>query len=856
MTRAVRCLAMLLSLLACATVHANDVTVELLRFGVGSHVRPGDPTGILVKLTSNLQEPVQTRVQWELKNADGDTALYSRDIPLAPGSPTERWLYGVLPINSSSALAALDMVTVVRVLQVDNGRVLRELAVARLIGTAAAEQPSPVEVNEGLIGVLGDGRAGLAPLSPVPGLGSSDGVPSMNEVTRVARGIQAGSLPDHWEGLASYSTLIWGNAPQQNLGPEQARALLDWIRRGGHLVILLPDSGDPWGVLAGRGGRTPLAEVLPAGGVTRNEGVLVKDLMPLISRTPELRNPTARTTLWTFDVAATQGGYQSVMAMPCAVDARTGNLTPQEGTLQGATIAIRRLLNFGAVTVVGIDADGLDRRALNADGLPQTDIFWNRLIGRRADAPSAREWVEIDKAKRRVPQSLISELSADGGRLIGGEIGMRGAAAIGVLGLVVAFGAYWLLAGPGIFYTLRSMKKAQYAWLGFVLVAITATVVTWMATGVSEFKGGRVKHITYLDRVESADFNSEERAVVRVNTWFSAGLPGYGPTQVSLRKGVGGAGPDGLWTWFAPPQGSSDGFPDTERYVVSLNSPADYEMPSRATSTVLSAAWMGDPSSQWSALPSVVQGSQLRQDLSWGRDDAVPDVILHGQLVHNLPAALENVMLIHVNPTRSPQRKQASVDSMLIVPSDGLPNYGRMRVVPKWQPNVPLNIANELYGQDRSGVITASAVNGRDNDLNQSLTKKYIEPVIKQRSIQLQDTYSQQDRLAVLNFYSMLPQPKYLLSVADSKKADNPFPSESITAHIYRDLARTVDLSLWFTRPCLIIIGTLNDDSESTIDAPFPILIDGDTPKSEGRTVVRVIFPLPDAPGTISPPLP
>ena len=55
--------------------HAADVDVALLRMGVGNHVRAGDPTAILVRATSSLQAPVQARIEWAVRNADGDVAL-------------------------------------------------------------------------------------------------------------------------------------------------------------------------------------------------------------------------------------------------------------------------------------------------------------------------------------------------------------------------------------------------------------------------------------------------------------------------------------------------------------------------------------------------------------------------------------------------------------------------------------------------------------------------------------------------------------------------------------------------------------------------------------------------------------
>lgn len=859
-----RAMALLLAAVVGSTAHAADVTVELLRLGVGNHARAGDPTAILVRLTSSVPEPVQTRVQWELRNADGDTALYARDVPLAPGAPAERWLYGVLPMQGASVIGALEAISVVRVLQVNEGRVVRELAAARIDGSSAIEPPTGVEVSDALIGVIGDGRAGLAPFGPAPGANMRDGVPSMNETTVVARGIDASSLPDRWEGYASYQALVWSNAPVQNLSPDQARALVEWVRRGGTLVILLPESGDPWGLLAGKGGRTALASVLPTGGVARRDGVPVRELLPLLSRTRDLRNEGARTGVWTFDPAGAGGGYEALMALPCPMDPRTGNLVPEGGTLQGAVVAVRRSLGFGTLAVVGIDADGLERRQLTQDGLPQADVFWNRLLGRRADAPSARQWIAIEAEKRLEPAPWTLDLR--GGQLMQSQIGMIGQVAIGILGLIVAFGVYWVAAGPGVYYVLKGLRRVQFAWLGFVGVAVAATALAWLVSGMRELGSGRVRHITYLDRVEAPGATAEERAVVRAQTWFSAELPGYGATRMSLERGAGAAGSDAIWTWFAPPTGESPGYPDTEQYIVPFASPADYTVPSRATSAVFHAAWMGDPIGEWDRLPTADRAAPVRQDVAW-TGGSVPTVIVHGHLVHNLPRALTNVHLIYVSPWRSPPRVVRAGDPLAITPSDMMPNYGRMRTRASWEPGTVLDIASELFGdtsrategaggtQGATRAPVAVVANSSVDGIAQALRTRYYERARPAYPNMYPDPFDATDRLTYLNFYSMLQPPAYLLPAGAKTSTAPGFQTDRTAVRIMRDLGRGVDLATWFTRPCLIVIGTLDDDDARSISAPFPLRIDEREPDAEGRTIVRVVFPLPELPAAVAPPL-
>ena len=141
MTGAARAATAALALAVAGAALAADADIALLRFGVGSHARPGDPTAILVRATSSLTAPVQARIEWSVRNADGDTVRFTRDAALAPGAPVERWVYGVMPIVTTSAQGCLDAVSAVRVVEVEDGRAVRVLGERRIDGASGEEQP-------------------------------------------------------------------------------------------------------------------------------------------------------------------------------------------------------------------------------------------------------------------------------------------------------------------------------------------------------------------------------------------------------------------------------------------------------------------------------------------------------------------------------------------------------------------------------------------------------------------------------------------------------------------------------------------------------------------------------------------
>jgi hypothetical protein len=57
---------------------------------------------------------------------------------------------------------------------------------------------------------------------------------------------------------------------------------------------------------------------------------------------------------------------------------------------------------------------------------------------------------------------------------------------------------------------------------------------------------------------------------------------------------------------------------------------------------------------------------------------------------------------------------------------------------------------------------------------------------------------------------------------------------------VLRTGARELDLSEWFTQPCLIVMGWLEQ-----ADMPYELTLDGERVEGSGPVLVRWIMPLP-----------
>ncbi|MEE3002562.1 MAG: hypothetical protein VX908_07715, partial [Planctomycetota bacterium] len=361
-----------------ASVMAQDQQpFSVKQFGVGNTWRSGEMTGLLLELAGREGVDEQVLVEWNLPTPDGDTARYSRVIAMSPGQPRELWLYGIVPHATMS-----DTPMEVRMSTVEDGEPGDVLASHRFMPRVA--RGSHLEPSTALIGVVGSQRAGLDQYSNPSGGGENQRPFSANEPTAIASIADAGLLPDKWEGLLPYEALVWTDAAP-DLRPSQETALREWMRRGGHLVIVLPSSGNPWNI--GSSELAPIGDLMPDP-PRRDDQVSLTDILPSLMKDP--------------------GGMGSSRTMPVRIfrDMNSDfNSMPADGTWEsvhalkdGRIWGIQRPIEHGRLTLLGLDltAEPLRMAALEQASrngmrpkLPEADVVWNRILGRRADTPGA-----------------------------------------------------------------------------------------------------------------------------------------------------------------------------------------------------------------------------------------------------------------------------------------------------------------------------------------------------------------------------------------------------------------------------------------------------------------------------------
>jgi hypothetical protein len=809
--RLARALACVLALLATARLNAADgVKIALEAFGALRAFRPGDVTGLCVTLRSERAEPIECVVQWDLPNADGDSISHARVVALAPSQPKRVWLYARLRPSESTVSLASEL-QLVRVFERRDGARVRELGSARVRPSDAARPSEPVEMTQGLVSVIGDDRMGLETLDAQFG---SPEVPSMNEPTRVLPGVRIDELPDRWEGLSSASAIVWSSGDPGSLDLDRGAALLGWIERGGHLVIVLPEIGDPWSL---RGSAShALASVLPTRGVRRAEGVEVEGLMPILCKGGDLRNASLTTNATLFDPATLDRGWKPLVWLPGAAATRE---------TRGSAVSSQRTWGHGRITLIGIDLPALHARALLSDGFPQADAFWNRVLGRRADTPTTANYASWQAAK---PSQLIDRpdrppFMAGEGAMVLERIGSEGTASKGALAVLLFFACYWMVAVPGAWWYLRARQRLSATWPAFVIVAVVASPIAW---GLGLVFGGadvQVRHLSVADWVlPTADDGEGERPRrLRVNAWLSVLLGGFGTTPIEL--GEPDRGDDLLLDWSPPPQGNPQRFPDTASAERSVDRPRELRAPSRATTTELQAWSLGLPPPAWGRVAWVEEGRPIEVTSAPG---SLPHVALRGAIRHSLPGPLHDVTLIHVTPWLYEQRQWSQATYPRIEPSGLPPRPARMMRLGSWDGG-----ALELGQLYPDGPVPVGGL-GAGSMVNE-VRRLYADPLkgdIGTRFVQGFRSLDWITRMEMLSLYASLDPPDY---------RRNP-PTDPAVVRVQRVLGRELDLSAWLTRPCLIVMGFLDDAA-----FPAPLRVDGEEAASTGSVLVRLVIPLP-----------
>ena len=726
-------------------IETVQLTVSPDRVGLGGVVRPGTWTPLLAQLENRGAEPRQVICEWIVPDADGDPVHVRRSATLDAGRQYRLWLYAALPMSTD-----LRSRWRVKVIDEASGRLLvqRELE-------PRFEQILPV--HRGVIGVMGSAAMGLT---------AYESAHTQQEPLTLLRGLSVTDLPDRWYGLSILDALIWtpqGGDPSDPAVPAAAYgALRQWVRRGGHLVIVLPAAGDPWT-------GSPLADLLPDVAIESAAGVLPP--------------------VWL-------GGPRYYLPQVMTVK----RLTPRSPTTvlltdtTGQPLVVAGAYGLGRVTLIGVDVS--DQRLMGGR-LPNGPALWSAVFGWRSPAMTSER---------------IDELVADGTMLspdrrefheqsgfIGSQITMMGHVAGILLASVVLFGAYWLTAGPVGHAILKRRGLAHHSWVIFVLVVAVFSVVAWVGAQIIRPRQTRIAHFSVLD-VEAADGRAH------VHSWLSLLVPRHRVSRVTLDPQQ--VGPvDTLASVGHSVSGSGGEFVDARSYAMAAASPGrdpddpkqqqGLAVPMRATVKNFEVDYLG----------RALGASRARYMEDWvlpqGRV-TIQGGWPSGELMHGLPGKLRNVIVVYC-------------------PGDGrMPWVTRQG---DWPPRTALALERFSIPSLRHRLIEDPRPHRQDEKMNPwrgYLGELIRDPGNPPQRVlpgepQIELSEDQTVRMIErLTFFSALPPP--LWDRTDVFGPDRPW-------HARRTLGRSLDLTPWLAMRCLIVVGHLPDSElplPLTVDGQTP----------------------------------
>ena len=681
---------------ACSTagLWAQEIGVSVpAQVGLVGAVRPGTWAPLLIKIENPSSQFRSVHCEWILDDIDGDEVHARRTINLNPQRTERAWLYARPPMNSGSRSRSVWRVLVS---DAETGEIL------------AVDSVSPrdwIDPTDRVIGVMGGLGVGLRPFAFDY---------TQHEKCHFITGLAPSDLPDRWYGYSILQALIWtplGGSPDAAPGPSQA-AIREWVRRGGHLVIILDTIGDPWA-------DSGLRDLLP---VTKEQTVSVSDLRP-----PRwLGEPVRRPRGERYRLEATVFRPDPDVAV-----LHTDN--------QDRPLVIAQQFGLGRVTLIGVNvADpqmaryGIPNSYTSIIGTAKGNRLWGTVFGwrmpvltqavidgeikqRRMGPPHNRRRIPLGKVMNHMPP--ISE--------------MRRSATAALLAAIFVFGVYWLLAGPIGFAVLKRRDQLRHSWLIFTTVVLAFTVVTWAGAYVIRPSKSLAAHFSIVDM-------DAKTGLVHTHSWLSLFDSEHGRVEVALDSSGSKSGRDLLGAVALVSKADDTGFLDPQRYLIAADNPSSARFPWRATAKPLEVDHLatyiegvGGPNDEWGMPQAAFESST-----GWPK----------GELWHALPGTLTNVLFVYC-------------------PGDGEEPW--VWKVPDWAPDTNMKLDGQQSGQPlakRQVVRDEMVWRGHLGDLISRKAARVLEED-EDAPNPSRVTLAKDTRVKVidmLSFYSSLPPPDFL----------------------------------------------------------------------------------------------
>lgn len=395
----------------------------------------------------------------------------------------------------------------------------------RARGGAAISQPfrvrpKPREPLVYAVLAVGGKPAGFELPKPVGG----DAGPLRHNRVELAHATALDQLPDQWFGYDGIDLVllttgddtadVLGGLFIANTGGKR-EALLEWVRRGGRLVVSVGAKADAVAKL------THLTPVLPYA----------------VNAAAPTREADAVGLYWSAGTGAASV-VSGPLGTPGGAKFPLANLVPQPGKAarvlspppgrsveDPAPIAAQAALGLGRVTVIGFD---LDREPFAS--FPKRAEFWDWVL---REGGAARASAGGD-GKARPPGALTEDEDEAAVAIRQHNDAFDGVTVVSFGWIAMLIVLYIVLIGPVEYYVLKRLfGRLELTWITFPVIVLTVSAAAYLSADAAK---GRELKVNKLDVVD-VDVASGR---VYGSTWFTVFSPKIDTYTVAVTASSGG----------------------------------------------------------------------------------------------------------------------------------------------------------------------------------------------------------------------------------------------------------------------------------------------------------------------------
>lgn len=464
------------------------VSGKVESIGFGSFLRRDCWTPMLVQVTSDSAVAEEYALQVVQYDLDGDEVVYTRHILVNAGETLPVWAYfkpetvnDGIPTDATGTAADLPKRVRVFLSTPDGSKRIVQLNVT-------GQMPRGLDVADQRPGEKLIVCAGKRPQANEFDQGRPVGLTENLAFVQM----DPRRLPDNVLGYDAVDAVVWTDGDPNALAGSQFRALRQYIRGGGRLVVLQH---------AETGKMSKLADLLPVS-VTRVEEWKTLDPLKSILLPNPNDPPIDQNTNLPIDAFAAAGKGPFHMARATALDEAVVDtwVTWEDGTR--TPYIARHLQGQGSVAWVAQDFSEPALAAIT-HGWPR---MWERIFdwqipvgdlrfpqSMKRDAITGRPEL-ADRTKKTFEPAGVRDLGTPYTK--GMDLDSKTAALISIA--FIFFIGYWLVAGPGVYLGLAARKKTQWSWFAYGAVAIGATLLTAGVASLVLRGDAQIRHISLV----------------------------------------------------------------------------------------------------------------------------------------------------------------------------------------------------------------------------------------------------------------------------------------------------------------------------------------------------------------------